>query len=958
MNIVRNAAFALGDGLLRRREDDHDRHDAERPRVAGPSGLAALALLVVACGGDGGNGGIHQVDSPGGLDAAGLCLGVEEPCGDEGLRECGADGVRACVEVGGCLRWGFPQQCPAGTRCDGGECVPGCDDQPCTVFGATKCDPLAAGSVLRCDDFNDDGCLEWGGGELCDAAKTCTAGACAESCADVCGAGAVKCEGTAVVTCGDADGDGCRSWGVSAPCPGSCALGVCVDSCRDECGAEGLATCDTGGVATCKRGADGCLHWGTATPCLSGESCSSGVCAAACGDECDAGASVCEGGGLRTCGQWDADACRDWSPPQPCGAGTSCSDGACTASCVSECTTAGARGCDWEGTHIRQCGDWDADPCLEWATVAACGEGESCSLGACVSGCADECTAGESRCRPGSASRVERCEDGDADPCLEWVAAEDCADSAEICAGGACAATCQDDCQADACSGGQLVPCGDFDADACLDAGTPLTCMPWEECVGAGCVDRTPLAGLVLSEVLYNAVGLDNDVFIELHGPAGASLAGYSLVAINGSTGGEYATIALTGSLDSAGFYVVAPPFAGPHIAAMADQVTPDADLQNGPDNVQLRLGPAVVDALGYGAFGSSDDFAGEGTPAADVVAGHSLARDGQFHDTQDNAVDFHDEDAPTPGAGPTGMATPGAWHDVMITELMPDPKSVSDDDGEWFELYNPTALTMVLDGCQLVDGGTDSHTIAALEIPPGGWVSLARSDSPGFAPDYVYANVRLHNQGDDLLLRCGGETIDGVAYGEVAPGRARQLDPGALGVAQPGDGAWCLATSVYNGNDRGTPGAPNPPCASTGTYDQTLLDSDAGVCTTTSDWYEVTFTGVQPAVSDGTLGFEWYVAWCATFGQPGKVWFQLQTGATWTQVAEGTVSGSASACSWVFETDTVAKDTLLAARTGAGAIHARFRVQSGCGLGILCGSLTNPGPTNCARRLHLTYSH
>ncbi|TNF22605.1 MAG: hypothetical protein EP329_28380 [Deltaproteobacteria bacterium] len=920
--------------------------------------LAAVAAAMVACGGDGGSGGLTQVDGQTGLDAAQLCKGVDEPCDDEGARICTDDGVRECVEVGGCLEWGFPQTCAAGTRCADGECVPGCGDQPCTVFGTTKCDPLDATRFVRCDDYDGDGCLEWGGTEVCNAGTTCSAGSCVASCVDVCTAGYVKCEGSTVVTCDDADGDGCDSWGVPVECSGACALGTCVDDCRDTCGAEGLTTCDSGGVATCKRAADGCLHWGTAIPCVGGTTCSAGACTEVCSDECSAGATDCESGGVRTCGQFDADACREWSPPQPCGAGTSCSDGACTASCVSECTTDGARGCGWDGLVVRECGDWDDDPCLEWATVETCDAGETCSLGVCGTACVDECDTGESRCRPGSTTRIEVCGNADLDPCREWMDGPSCADSGEVCDGGACAATCQDDCQADVCSGGQLVPCGDFDDDACKDAGTPLTCEAWETCEGAACVARTPLAGLVISEVLYNAVGFDNDVFIELHGPAGASLVGYTLVALNGTTGDAYATIALTGWLDSAGYYVVAHPFADGAIADAADQITFDADLQNGPDNLHLRLGPAVVDALGYGHFGGGDHFLGEGAPAAGVDAGHSLARDAQHTDTNVNAVDFHDETVATPGAGPTDTVTPSAWHDLIITEIMPDPTSISDNEGEWFELYNPTGLTMRLEGCTVSDGGDDLHTFSAFDVPPHAWVSLARTDHPGFAPDYVYAGMRLTNSGDNLFLRCGQADIDSATWSSSEAGRAWQLDAGALAEAHPPTSAWCAATSVYNGQDRGTPGVENPPCATTGTYDQTLLDTNGGACTTSGEWKELTYTAVQPAVSDATLSFEWYVAWCATFGEPGRVWFQLRTGDTWTQVAEGTVSSSADACSWVFETGPIAKNTLNAARTASGQVHLRFSVQSGCALGILCGSITEPAPTNCARRVRLTYSH
>jgi hypothetical protein len=86
-------------------------------------------------------------------------------------------------------------------------------------------------------------------------------------------------------------------------------------------------------------------------------------------------------------------------------------------------------------------------------------------------------------------------------------------------------------------------------------------------------------------------------------------------------------------------------------VLANADQIDAGANYQQGPDSIQLRWGTQVVDALGYGTFSGGSFFAGEGTAAPAVVDGHSLARDAGQSDTNDNAVDFHDRAAPTPGA-------------------------------------------------------------------------------------------------------------------------------------------------------------------------------------------------------------------------------------------------------------------------------------------------------------------
>jgi len=52
--------------------------------------------------------------------------------------------------------------------------------------------------------------------------------------------------------------------------------------------------------------------------------------------------------------------------------------------CTNECSTNGAKQCS--GSGYQTCGNTDADPCLEWGTVTACGTGYYCSAGQCVEG--------------------------------------------------------------------------------------------------------------------------------------------------------------------------------------------------------------------------------------------------------------------------------------------------------------------------------------------------------------------------------------------------------------------------------------------------------------------------------------------------------------------------------------------------------------------------------------------
>ncbi|MFO0746922.1 MAG: lamin tail domain-containing protein [Myxococcota bacterium] len=683
--------------------------------------------------------------------------------------------------------------------------------------------------------------------------------------------------------------------------------------------------------------------------------------------------STCDAGGVVTCGQYDADACLDVSLPAACDAGQACSEGACSAvaQCQDECAADGDRRCDASGVGVEECGQHDADACREWARVADCDAGESCSLGRCVTGCADECTAGEHRCQPGSSTLVEVCKaDADLDTCLEWAVASDCADQSEVCSGGACAAECADECPGFAtCDGDAILPCGDFDDDPCLDLGAPAPCDPSEVCVAgdaaAACQPAPAPGHLKISEVLYNNPGDDTGTFIELAGEPGLPLAGFTLVAINGGTGLSYATLALGGSMPADGFYVIAHPQAGDAIAAAADVKDTFADLQNGPDNLQIVWGDTVVDALGYGNFGNDDEFRGEGEPAVDVPAGHALARIGDLQDTDDNRADFADVEVATPGTGYLAARTPSAFRDLAVTEVMADPKVLDDTQGEWFELYNPHAdVTWDLAGCRIESSATESYLIdASLVVPPGGRVVLARSANPGFVPDRVYSSIKLANASDVLSLVCGGVHIDDFAWTVAAPtGKSISVDPSYEDADLNDDpDAWCPApVTAAEGKDAATPGLANPPCPNvSGVYTRTALDSQWGSCDEAPDWQAFSFDAAPAASGDATLTFQWWSVFCPLYADSSDIWIEIADGdGGYTEIAHTTLNTVLQACSWRDGSSSVSAAVVSAARATSGRIEGRFRIEGGCPQGVGCGILGQTVPYNCARRLTLSYPY
>lgn len=371
-----------------------------------------------------------------------------------------------------------------------------------------------------------------------------------------------------------------------------------------------------------------------------------------CEDACPAdGATACAGEGLHVCAADPGTGCLAWGPITPCAEDATCEDGACVPVCEDECAAAGTT-CSADDAAIVECGDLDGDPCLD-ATTTPCPAGSACAGGVCAPTCTDECAAGQQECA--TAWTIRTCGQSDGDPCLEWGAATPCP-MAAACTADACEAPCTDECMTASpeCQDGGVAECGQHDADACLEWSAPVPCQPGDACDGGECLPAPPPAAVLINEALVDAPGADGaagtTVFVELWGPPGQALDGYALVGVNGASGDDYKAIPLDGhAMGPDGLLVVAHPDGAPAVVAVADLLDDRVDYQNGPDSLQVRWYATTVDALGYGAFGPGDVFAGEGSPAAAAPAGQSLSRDPAHTDTDDNAADFAAGE-PSPG--------------------------------------------------------------------------------------------------------------------------------------------------------------------------------------------------------------------------------------------------------------------------------------------------------------------
>ncbi len=161
-----------------------------------------------------------------------------------------------------------------------------------------------------------------------------------------------------------------------------------------------------------------------------------------------------------------------------------------------------------------------------------------------------------------------------------------------------------------------------------------------------------------------------------------------------------------------------------------------------------------------------------------------------------------------------------------VITEIMNNPRKVYDSEGEWFEIYNPSAEPIDINGWVIRDAGTDYHVIDVgddtvkqeLIIPAGGYVVLGRNadfaTNGGYTCDYQYSDFYLSNTGDEIILEYYGVIIDSVYYHQDDPdwydpnGASAELwDPGLDNMDLTN---WDLAYQVYGDGDHGTPGAEN----------------------------------------------------------------------------------------------------------------------------------------------------
>jgi hypothetical protein len=210
-----------------------------------------------------------------------------------------------------------------------------------------------------------------------------------------------------------------------------------------------------------------------------------------------------------------------------------------------------------------------------------------------------------------------------------------------------------------------------------------------------------------------------------------------------------------------------------------------------------------------------------------------------------------------------------GAWSegDLLLTEIMQNPAGVLDPAGEWFEVYNTTDRSLVLNGLIMsssLDG--DWYQVVSddlLVVEPGEYFVFGVDDNPlangGVDVGHMYTDFSLGNEHDEIMLEADGVILDAVMWDDGAAfpdpdGRSMTLDPTYYSPLDNDEGHyWCAATARWDSAaDFGSPGYENQFCWPTAS-----ADYDPTASLETCDVIQLDGSGSADP-SGLALSFEW----------------------------------------------------------------------------------------------------
>ena len=169
-----------------------------------------------------------------------------------------------------------------------------------------------------------------------------------------------------------------------------------------------------------------------------------------------------------------------------------------------------------------------------------------------------------------------------------------------------------------------------------------------------------------------------------------------------------------------------------------------------------------------------------------------------------------------------------GGWKygELLITEIMYDPAALSDNAGEWFEVYNNSANEINLKNLVIRTASALHVVNADIVVGPGDFYIMARTDEAVGIEKYVYGSVinLLNTNGFIGMYTYGTDGTDGIELASVAydkdgafpkaTGASLNLDPENFDADKAKQGSsWCTGKEIYITGDFGSPGLSNSSC-------------------------------------------------------------------------------------------------------------------------------------------------
>jgi len=300
------------------------------------------------------------------------------------------------------------------------------------------------------------------------------------------------------------------------------------------------------------------------------------------------------------------------------------------------------------------------------------------------------------------------------------------------------------------------------------------------------CTETTPLAPVVtarhdvgiaalppvrVSEFHYDNVGADAGEAIEISGPIGTNLSGYSIVLYNGSNGQSYPATTNPASLTLSGTISVSctvDPTRGVVVVGAVG-------IQNGsPDGLALVHNGTVIEFLSYeGSFTATNGVASGMTSTdvgvletADAPVGSSLKRNGAGVWSGPSANNFgacNDDDAPPPAAvvasvvvSPTNPSVQiGATQAFTATALDASNQLITGVAFTWSSSETPVATVNAGGTATGVSEGTSTITATA---PNGVFVTtvltVTAAPPPAILPATRFTEIHYDNVSTDVNER------------------------------------------------------------------------------------------------------------------------------------------------------------------------------------------------------------